>query len=910
MDALDARRMLEESRGDFRAAFALIMTCLASVGIVSLIQQNRYAVMSDSREIGRVAHEALTLAMDREAELRGTRFGDAVRPGSEDEGQRALGAKLDTLVLMTAGDAPQRARALVIRARVGEWEQVHETFAVVQGAPSPDGAHGEGDSPAASASFDRVRRALNDFLQSENATYRLETRRLVRVNRALFAGIPTELLVLGALVVRFRRRRRTHIELLVEQHSLISERNRQLSDQADLLTTQNKELQVQSEQLHEQAMEREEAASWLRVVNVQIKEARAAAEQLAEEQRSLLMALPETILVLDGDGRIIRAGNRNRLPGLAADVKGLAVSERLPFPAADSLMGAVRTTLRTGQPLECAFSIPDGQRTTRHYEAVVTRLHDAAHVLLVARDVTQRLKAEKLIAEMDRRLVALMDATSEVLWEYDFASRAVHWISSDNRAHRFMRHAAREGVRDVIDRIHPGDHDAFLRAVLGVVKDRERSVWVTEFRLRDSAGGYAWVRGRGVVIRDDRGRALSALGSLLDLSEHRSLEAQLQQAQKMEAVGQLAGGVAHDFNNLLTVISGYAAMELEGIDETSPQHESLREIANAAEHAAALTRQLLAFSRRQVRHPQRVAIRDAVLNSERLLRRLVPASINISFALTDGDSLVEVDPDQITQVIMNLGVNARDAMPRGGTLSIETTTAVVDDDSARQHAVPPGRYAVLTVSDTGIGMSPAVQERIFEPFFTTKGVGQGTGLGLATVHGIVAQSNGHVRVYSEAGHGATFRIYFPIVTGQPHLAPLRSPDRTGSTAVVLVVDDHAELRRVAERLLTRAGYTVHQAENGAHALSLIAAGLRPDIVLTDVVMPIMGARELVPELMRRFPHVGVILMSGYEGDSPEPPLPGVSFVEKPFTADALVHAIRGALARRASARAEIPRLTP
>lgn len=379
-------------------------------------------------------------------------------------------------------------------------------------------------------------------------------------------------------------------------------------------------------------------------------------------------------------------------------------------------------------------------------------------------------------------------------------------------------------------------------------------------------------------------------------------EDQLRQAQKMEAVGQLAGGIAQDFNNLLTGILSYTDLVLEELPQADPIRADIEQIRHAGHRAAALTRQLLAFSRRQVLQPRVISLNTVVSDLETMLRKLVPAGIALDVMLEPGLWYVMADAGQLEQVLVNLTANARDAMPDGGRLTITTANCRVGAEGLERAAgVRPGAYAVLSVADTGLGMDVATQARIFEPFFTTKHGGGGGGLGLSSVYGIVEQSGGHISVQSAPGRGATFSIYLPR-HAEPGAPAANTPDRRTlpvGTETLLLVEDEATVRSSARRLLERHGYTVVEARHGVEALQVAEeAGVHFDLVLTDVVMPEMGGRELVERLRARSPGLKVLFMSGYSeraiaADGTMPP--GTGFVEKPFTVEQLLRRLRRVL---------------
>jgi nitrogen-specific signal transduction histidine kinase/CheY-like chemotaxis protein len=404
-----------------------------------------------------------------------------------------------------------------------------------------------------------------------------------------------------------------------------------------------------------------------------------------------------------------------------------------------------------------------------------------------------------------------------------------------------------------------------------------------------------------VPLRNGEGRIVAALGVTRDTTEQRQLEAQLRQTQKMESIGLLAGGVAHDFNNLLTIIAGNSETMAATLGPGSPVAPLVAEILRAAERAASLTRQLLVFSRRQVQEPIVLELNAVVTETEKMLRRLIGEDVVLTVELDKNISLVKVDPGSLVQVLMNLAVNARDAMPRGGRLTIRTGDTVVKDGGGRSRTGPPsGRYATLIVADTGVGMTADVKARLFEPFFSTKRVEQGTGLGLAVVHGIVAQSGGSVQVESELNRGTTFTIYFPAV-GEPATALRETVSgKPRGTETVLVAEDEPDVRNLAARALEGCGYTVLEAADGREALRVVdrhKAGV--DLVVADVVMPEMDGRQLVEALRERYPGVKVLYTSGYTDDAVVRRgvlRSEVVLLQKPYTPQTLLHKCREVLA--------------
>ncbi len=431
---------------------------------------------------------------------------------------------------------------------------------------------------------------------------------------------------------------------------------------------------------------------------------------------------------------------------------------------------------------------------------------------------------------------------------------------------------------------------------------RGESLKDLEIVIRPHGNAARNVRVTGQPIRDAAGKQLGAVVVMHDVTERNHLEQQLRQAQKMEAFGQLAGGVAHDFNNLLAVILGYSELMLGFLRLDDRSRGMAQEIHNAGERAALLTRQLLAFSRKQVVQLQVLDLNVIVASSEKMLARLIGEDVELTSVLSHRLERVKVDPGQIEQLIMNLAVNARDAMPRGGKITIETRNADLDEKYVQSHPeVKPGRYVLLTVSDTGSGMSDEVKRRIFEPFYTTKEVGKGTGLGLATVFGIVKQSGGHVWVYSEVGQGTSFKVYFPSVaevlptsTVETRPAPVAAGDET-----ILIVEDEKAVRMLTRLALQANGYNLLEAGDGAEAIRLCELHRGPiHLLVSDVVMPFLGGRLLAEQLTALHPEMKVLFVSGYTDDAVVRHgvlQADVAFLQKPFSIGALQRKVRSVL---------------
>jgi PAS domain S-box-containing protein len=418
----------------------------------------------------------------------------------------------------------------------------------------------------------------------------------------------------------------------------------------------------------------------------------------------------------------------------------------------------------------------------------------------------------------------------------------------------------------------------------------------SEFPVEISLSSIEWEGGRmaAAAVRDISERAES--------EREKALQDQLQRVRRLESVGQLAGGIAHDFNNILGVIMNYAEFVADEIGEDSRAQEDVEEIRRAAERAAALTRQLLIFSRREVAKPEVLDLAQVVDELENLLRRALGERIEMSVSLEDGLGSIEADPGQIEQVLVNLAVNARDAMPEGGRLLIEAENVDLDEEYAYMHPdTEAGRYVRIKVSDTGVGMSQDTLDRIFEPFYTTKS--EGTGLGLATVYGIVTGAGGRIDVYSEVGFGTTVKVHLPTTSVAPAAETPAGEPEGGRGEVVLVVEDEADVKRMAERILSKGGYSVIGATEGSKAIELCGGGQSIDLLLTDVIMPEMLGTELAEKMREIQPGLRVVYMSGYSHDVLAPRAltdPDRSaFIEKPFNARALLETIRDLLERPA-----------
>jgi len=452
----------------------------------------------------------------------------------------------------------------------------------------------------------------------------------------------------------------------------------------------------------------------------------------------------------------------------------------------------------------------------------------------------------------------------------------------------------------------PAGWDTFLRCVAAEDVDRVREALEhaaagkpidIHYAINHRERGRCYVRQNAEPLDED-GHLVRVVGTIQDMTAYRQLELQLRQSQKMESVGQLAGGVAHDFNNLLTVISGYAAMLLDGLPPGAETRDSVGEIARAADRAAALTSQLLAFSRRQMILPKVISLNDLLRNLQKMLRRLIGEDIALELTLNPATESILADPGWIEQVVVNLAVNARDAMPEGGKLIIRTANRHFDKpESTDRLGVAVGQYVELTVMDTGSGIAPDVLPRIFEPFFTTKERGKGTGLGLSTVYGIVQQSGGAIQVQSEPGFGTTFEILLPATESAPGPEVETAQPSAGASGIetVLVVEDEAGVRKLIQNILRSRGYHVLEANDGREALRIAQQYEgRIDLLLTDVIMPEMGGVELAERFSELRPGTAILHMSGYADRAIRPEIMERT-LQKPFTPSTLLRRIRESL---------------
>jgi PAS domain S-box-containing protein len=640
------------------------------------------------------------------------------------------------------------------------------------------------------------------------------------------------------------------------------------------------------------------------------KEAEEALRQGEQRYRELFEHIPVGLYQSTPQGGLIDAN-----PAMVSMLGFADLKSLLAIPAA-SLYVDPRDRLRWSEQMKGEGAVLDFEVQMRRADGAIIWARDTTHVkrapdgtvLLyegVLEDITWRVEAEQAVQANERRLTQILEVVpigilvSDEMGTPVFMNAAAKKTLGSGLANTDIDKISEtyKAFLAGTDEVYPLDRNPLAKALKGVAAS------VDDVEIRHG-GRVVSLSVQGAPILDSNGKVIAAVVAFIDTSDRRVLESQLRQTSKMEAVGQLAGGIAHDFNNLLTVIMSYGAMLLDRIDVADPNHEDVQEIAAAADRAAGLTRQLLAFSRQQVMQPRVMSINAVVSDLEKLLRRLIGEDVNLVISLDPGVAKINADRGQLEQVLMNLVVNARDAMPTGGKLTISTENARLAADSvvgALNAAI--GDYVMLTVADTGTGMTAEVQRRLFDPFFTTKDQGRGTGLGLSTVYGIVNQSGGEITVCSELGQGSTFKVFFPrfSAVAESPLPETKPNEAPRGVETVLVVEDDSNLRELVARVLKKSGYEVHLAAGGVEAIAIAGDPLKLiDAVITDVVMPGMNGRELVEKLLEMRPGIASLLMSGYTDDDVlrRGVLQGdTAFLQKPFTPDQLARKVREVLDR-------------
>ncbi|MEW6235483.1 MAG: PAS domain S-box protein [Candidatus Omnitrophota bacterium] len=618
---------------------------------------------------------------------------------------------------------------------------------------------------------------------------------------------------------------------------------------------------------------------------------------------SLVENLPQCILRKDLQGHFTFANKRSckEMGKSLEEIVGKTDYDFFPPELADKYLRDDRRVIETGEIFETVeeHQIPGGERI--YVQVMKTPLYNAAGkivgIQILFWDVTKQKRSEDALRESEERYRQFFedDLTGDFINAAD--GRLIDCNPAYVRIFGFasVDEALGSNARDIY--LNPKDRVQFL----DFLKEKKRLLNF-ERTLRRKDGKIVNTIENLIGIFGENGELTGIRGYVFDITDRKLLEEQYRQAQKMEAVGRLAGGIAHDFNNLVMAIKGYCDFALKKLAEDHPAQEDILEVKKAGDRTAALTRQLLAFSRKQVLQTQYIDLSRVIVGMDKMLRRLIGEDIELATLPNPAKGIVKADPGQIEQIIMNLAVNARDAMPQGGKLTIETQNVVLDEAYVFSHIhVKPGPYVMLAISDTGKGMDEETRSRLFEPFFTTKEVGKGTGLGLATVYGIVKQSDGYIWVYSEPGKGATFKIYLPRIEGaeEKPLAPPTPFESLKGRETVMVVEDEASVRNLVSRSLNYQGYAVLTANSGGEALQICEKYLGPvHLLVTDVVMPGMNGRDLARQLLARYPEMKTIFMSGYtenaivhHGVLEE----NLVFMQKPFIVDDLLRKVRETL---------------
>ena len=620
--------------------------------------------------------------------------------------------------------------------------------------------------------------------------------------------------------------------------------------------------------------------------------------------RSLIENAPDIISVISPDGTILyQSPSLEQVLGFKPEqVIGESIFDLIhnddKARVADFFEKNMKTTVST--PLiEYRFRNSSGVWMT--FESVGKFINDPSKgsvAIINSRDITERRRTEQNLRESEENFRALVLATTQHVWtikENDANEDIAKW---------WINLTGKGFEDDWLESIHPEDRD--LAETVWRNEFADKILFDTSYRVRIKTGEYRHYAIRGVPVFNSDGSFRQWIGTFDDITGHKQIEQallkseeQLRQSQKLESVGRLAGGIAHDFNNMLTAINGYSELTLRKLEADNPLRRNIEEIKKAGERSALLTRQLLAFSRRQVLQPIVIDLNEVIADMTKMIERMIGEDVSIMTILAANLGHVTADHGQLTQVIMNLTVNSRDAMPNGGKLIIETANVFLDEEYAARHVpTKPGSYVMLAVTDAGSGMSDETLENIFEPFFTTKEFGKGTGLGLATVYGIVKQSGGFIWVDSEIGVGSTFKIYLPRIDEAPDSRhkEVVSEHTADAMATILVVEDEDLVRALTRRMLEEYGYKIIEASNGIQALAICR---KPDcaikLVITDVVMPQMGGRELAEKLAESCPQMPVLFTSGYTDDETirvDVIEADTNFIKKPFTFESLTKKVQ------------------
>jgi PAS domain S-box-containing protein len=616
----------------------------------------------------------------------------------------------------------------------------------------------------------------------------------------------------------------------------------------------------------------------------------------------VLDSTQDAISVLTPDGIILEAnrGCEQLLQISRERMIGHHIREFAPPGYEDSNVAEYHETASAegGRTPPVPIALPDGTSVYVEWSARAARIEDDDVVIAVGRDVTESVQARRKEAASQAKYRDLIESIPDVVWASTLAGKIVFMSPAVDRICGFTADELMRTPESFwFERIHPEDLDRVQRSFLAVATKE----YAAEYRWRHKDGHWIWIRAHARTrVRPDGTELVE--GTFADITELKRAEEHVRQSQKMEAIGQLTGGVAHDFNNILAVILGNGEFLRDSLAQNDPRRADADAILDAGQRAAGLTRQLLAFSRRQVLEPRILDLNQIVRGLEKMLRRIIGEDIEFSSALAEGLQSVRADAGQIEQVIMNLVVNARDAMPVGGKLSIETKNVVLDKDYAHSHlGAARGPHVMLAVSDTGCGMDAETKRRLFEPFFTTKERGKGTGLGLSTCYGIVKQSDGWIWVYSEPGQGTAFKVYLPVATADADAASLTAAPPTVSEGheTVLVIEDDAQVRSMVRRILESRSYEILEARDGEEAMSVAKGHAGElDLILSDVVIPGVSGPEIVAQVQQHYGDTRTLFMSGYTDHAvlrDRILSAGANFIQKPFAPNALANKVREVL---------------
>ncbi len=641
------------------------------------------------------------------------------------------------------------------------------------------------------------------------------------------------------------------------------------------------------------------------------RDKRKSAEETARRMAWIVGATTDFVGIADLDGRVlyVNAAGR-RMVGLELDeeLSDLRIEHFHPPEVIDLLRtSAIPKALSEGSwSGDGVLKTRDGRLITVSQVVVAPRGPDGKVEFLatIMRDMTERKRVEELLRLSEERLQLAVQGAIDGLWDWNLRTGEIYYSPRWKRMLGYSDDEIKPAFFEWESRLHPDDRERAMTTLSSYLKG-ETEFYELEHRLRHKDGGYRWTLARGAAIRDAGGEPFRMAGSHNDITLRKEQEEQLKrsdeqlrQAQKMDAIGRLAGGVAHDFNNILTAILGYAELAMMRVTEGDPLRADIEEIKKAGERAASLTRQLLAFSRKQVMQQSVLNLGHTLSEMENMLRRVIGESIELNTVLGPALGRVKADTSQIEQVILNLAVNARDAMPTGGKLTIETANVDIDAASPRvRDGLKPGPYVLISVTDTGTGMSDKALSHIFEPFFTTKEKGKGTGLGLSTVFGIVQQSQGHISVESAQGKGTCFRIYLPRTDDATDKLGRMAP--AGADETILVVEEEAVVRQFLTTALRKLGYTVIEAAN-ANEGDRVATDLtrKLDLIITDVALQGQQGVDVVQRATRSRRNLRVLYLAGMSEKElgERGPLPPRSFfLQKPISTAALASKVREVL---------------